>query len=82
LQQMVCANAQQQGFGLSPTHLATGLAVLHAGLSFSVTMLEQILPTVAAMMPDKAPLFVCLWSGCNALALRVPRGLVQAQVAQ
>jgi hypothetical protein len=72
LQQMVYANSQQQGFSLSLNDLATGLAVLHSALSFIATMLERILPTVTAVMPDKAPLVICLWSGCNGLALRIP----------
>jgi hypothetical protein len=82
LQQMLCANSQQHGFTLNAQHLATGLAMLHGALSFFATMLERILPTVEAMMPDKAPLIIWLLIGCNGLAIRIPYGLADGQTTR
>ncbi len=54
--------------------------MLQSSLTFIAIMLERILPTVTLVMPDKAPLVICLWSGCNGLALRIPYGLAHRQV--
>jgi hypothetical protein len=58
----------------SQVHTAPVLAALYVGLIYTAAVLETLAPTVTAMMPDKAPLFIGAWTGCNALALRVTSG--------
>lgn len=70
--QMLGANAQHMNFSLSPTHRSSGVSVLRVALLLTMSVLEGILPTIAAFMPDKAPLVVAFWDGCNALSLRIP----------
>ncbi len=56
--------------------LVTGF--LHRLIAGAEVVLERILPTVSALMPDRAPLIICLLNGCNALALRIPYGVSRA----
>lgn len=44
---------------------------LRIALTYTAMLLQRILPMVWAAMPDKAPVVVCLASGCRALAGRM-----------
>ena len=74
LQKISAADLHQPLAAFNSLHLAPAMAVLHVTLLYTASVFEAIAPTVAAMVPDKAPLVIGAWTGCNALALRVSHG--------
>jgi len=74
LEKVSSAELQQPFAACSPLHIAPAMAALYAALLYTAAVLETIVPTVEAMVPDKAPLVIGAWTGCNALALRVSYG--------
>lgn len=71
LQKVSSADWRQPSGACNPLHTAPAVAALHIAFIYTSAALETIVPTVSAMMPDKAPLVIGAWTGCNALALRV-----------
>jgi len=55
-------------------------AVCHAALACASIMLESILPTIALLMPERAPVIAGLIGGCNALAIRIAYAITKVTV--
>jgi hypothetical protein len=71
LDKVFSAELHQPFSAMRPLPGAPATAALHCALIYTAAVLETIVPTVAAMMPEKAPLVIGACTGCNALALRV-----------
>jgi hypothetical protein len=71
LQKVLSADFHPPFAAGNQVHIAPAMAALHVGLIYTAAVLETFVPTVAAMMPDNAPLIIGAWIGCNALALRI-----------
>jgi hypothetical protein len=82
LQKVSSADLRHPFAASTQFHIAPALAALHVGLIFTAAVLETIVPTVTAMMPDQAPLIIGAWTGCNALALRVSNGRNRSHLKQ
>jgi len=55
LQQMSSADLHQSFAGSTQIPAASALAALHIGLVYTAAILETLVPTAAALMPDKSP---------------------------
>lgn len=71
LDKVSSADLHEPFAAFNPLHIAPAPATLHAVLIYTTAVLETIVPTIATMMPDKAPLVIGACIGCNALALRI-----------
>ena len=83
LQEVLSADLHPPLAACHQVHIAApAMAALHVGLIYTAAVLEILVPTVAAMMPDNAPLIIGAWTGCNALALRISHGRQKSQLEQ
>ena len=82
LQQMSSADLHQSFAGSTQVPAASALAALHIGLVYTAAILETLVPTVAALMPDKSPLIIGAWTVCNGLALRISFGQDRSHLRQ
>lgn len=74
LQKVLSADLHQPFATGNSLHLVPAMAALHITLLYTASVFEAIAPTVAALVPEKAPLVIGAWNGCNALARRVSHG--------
>jgi hypothetical protein len=82
LQKTSSADLHQSLAACNPLHFASATAALHVSLLYTAAALEIIVPAVDAMMPDKTPLVVGAWTGCNALALRISYGRTRSVLGE
>jgi hypothetical protein len=71
LQKVLSADLYHPLAVCNPLSISSAMAALRAVLMYAAAVLETIVPTVAAMVPDKVPLVIAALTGCSALALRV-----------
>ena len=74
LQKTSSADLHQSLAACNPLQFVSATAAVHVSLLYTAAVLEMIVPAVEALMPDKAPLVFGVWTGCNALALRISYG--------
>jgi hypothetical protein len=82
LQKVLAADLHPPVAACHQAHIAPVMAALHFGLVYTAAILEKFVPTVAALMPDNAPLIIGAWIGCNALALRISHGTKKSYLGQ
>jgi hypothetical protein len=70
--QLLSVNSGRATVAFPQAQLSSILGLLHSLIAATVVVLDRILPTISALMPERAPLVICLLGGCNALALRIP----------
>lgn len=75
--------ALQRRFSASyPTVITSPVPALHLALMYVSAALESVFPAAAAVMPDKAPILIGAWTGCNVLARCITYGLTKQHMKQ
>lgn len=82
MQKMSSADSPHPSAACNPLHFGAQMDALHVAFTCVGAVFEAIVPTVDAMMPDKAPLIVGAWTGFKALALRVPSGRITSVLGE